>query len=121
ARHRGPDLAAAVRGRGPSPVRGGYHSFGLRPDLGHPVLPRPVAGRPRPQGAPGTIPRQDVTGQLLLGHLRPGPLPVLRSYDDVRRAASPRRAILEFCDSLFEAGSRLGRWDDGLMIAGPAS
>src|SRR5207245_4482370 len=77
ARRRGPYLAAAVRGRGPSPVRGGYHSFGLRPDLGHPVLPRPVAGRPRPQGAPGTIPRQDVTGQLLLWHLRPGPLPVL--------------------------------------------
>ncbi|TMD04468.1 MAG: hypothetical protein E6J01_12950 [Chloroflexi bacterium] len=54
-------------------------------------------------------------------HWDPAVREFLLPYDDVRRAASPRRAILEFCDSLFEAGSRLGRWDDGLMIAGPAS
>jgi hypothetical protein len=38
------------------------------------------------------------------------------SYDDVRRASSPREAILEFCESLYSAGSRLGRWDPLLVI-----
>ncbi len=32
-------------------------------------------------------------------------------YDDVRTAASPREALLEFCQSTYEAGADLGRWD----------
>ncbi|MCU1343671.1 MAG: hypothetical protein JWN92_3094 [Candidatus Acidoferrum typicum] len=32
-------------------------------------------------------------------------------YDDVRAAASPRNALLEFCQSTYEAGADLGRWD----------
>jgi hypothetical protein len=32
-------------------------------------------------------------------------------YDDVRAAASPRDALLEFCQSTYEAGADLGRWD----------
>jgi len=32
-------------------------------------------------------------------------------YDDVRAADSPRDALLEFCQSTYEAGADLGRWD----------
>ena len=32
-------------------------------------------------------------------------------YDDVRRASSPRDAILEFAQSTYEAGANLGKWD----------
>jgi len=32
-------------------------------------------------------------------------------YDDVRAADSPRDALLEFCQSTYEAGADLGHWD----------
>lgn len=32
-------------------------------------------------------------------------------YDDVRRAASPRQALLDFCQSTYEAGATLAKWD----------
>ena len=32
-------------------------------------------------------------------------------YDDVRAAPSPTMALLEFCQSTYEAGARLGNWD----------
>jgi Family of unknown function (DUF5996) len=32
-------------------------------------------------------------------------------YDDVRRAHSPEQALLEFCQSTYEAGTNLARWD----------
>jgi Family of unknown function (DUF5996) len=32
-------------------------------------------------------------------------------YDDVRAASSPRNALLEFCQSTYEAGADLGKWD----------
>ncbi len=32
-------------------------------------------------------------------------------YDDVRSAASPSAPLLEFCQSTYEAGATLGRWD----------
>jgi hypothetical protein len=38
----------------------------------------------------------------------------LLPYDDVRRAASPRREILDFCESLYAAGARLARWPEAL-------
>ncbi len=71
----------------------------------YPVLEGIEEGRLRPAGA----------------HWDPAMREFLLPYDDVRRAASPRQAILEFCDGLFEAGSRLGRWDDRLMIADQAT
>ncbi len=37
-------------------------------------------------------------------------------YDDVRRASSPREAILEFAESLYATGARLARWDPALVI-----
>jgi hypothetical protein len=40
----------------------------------------------------------------------------LLPYDEVRRASSPRDALFEFCESLYAAGARLGRWDPGLVI-----
>jgi hypothetical protein len=36
-------------------------------------------------------------------------------YEDVRKAASPRDAILEFCESTYAAGARLRDWDPGLV------
>jgi hypothetical protein len=32
-------------------------------------------------------------------------------YDDVRTAAAPRAAILDFCQSTYEAAAKLGNWD----------
>jgi hypothetical protein len=32
-------------------------------------------------------------------------------YDDVRLSHSPERALLEFCQSTYEAGANLGKWD----------
>ncbi len=32
-------------------------------------------------------------------------------YDDVRRAESPREALLEFFESAYEAGANLAHWD----------
>ena len=32
-------------------------------------------------------------------------------YDDVRRAPSPSAALLDFCQSTYEAGANLGSWD----------
>jgi hypothetical protein len=32
-------------------------------------------------------------------------------YDDVRTSDSPRDALLEFCQSTYEAGAELGKWD----------
>jgi len=36
-------------------------------------------------------------------------------YDDVRKAASPKDAILDFCESTYAAGARLLGWDPGLV------
>src|SRR5205823_3118475 len=35
-------------------------------------------------------------------------------YEDVRKAVSPRDAILDFCESTYAAGARLRGWDAGL-------
>jgi hypothetical protein len=35
----------------------------------------------------------------------------LLKYDDVRKAASPAEALLQFCQSTYEAGANLGKWD----------
>jgi hypothetical protein len=35
----------------------------------------------------------------------------LLMYEDVRKAESPTGSLLEFCQSTYEAGARLGNWD----------
>ena len=35
----------------------------------------------------------------------------LLMYDDVRESPSPREALLDFCQSTYEAGADLGKWD----------
>ena len=35
----------------------------------------------------------------------------LLMYEDVRRAESPSAALLDFCQSTYEAGANLGNWD----------
>ncbi len=32
-------------------------------------------------------------------------------YEDVRRAKSPSSALVEFCESTYQAGARLAGWD----------
>jgi hypothetical protein len=36
-------------------------------------------------------------------------------YDDVRKAESPSAALLEFCESTYDAAADLGRWDRGTL------
>jgi hypothetical protein len=49
----------------------------------------------------------------------------LLSYDDVRTAADPRAALLDFCQSTYEAAAKLANWDRAALerseIAGSAS
>jgi Family of unknown function (DUF5996) len=47
----------------------------------------------------------------------------LMMYDDVRRAASPSAALLEFCQSTYEAAAILGKWDRTALerVAGSAA
>jgi hypothetical protein len=35
----------------------------------------------------------------------------LLMYDDVRTAPSPSAALLDFCESTYEAGAHLANWD----------
>ena len=35
----------------------------------------------------------------------------LLMYEDVRKATSPSKALLEFAQSTYEAGANLGKWD----------
>jgi len=37
-------------------------------------------------------------------------------YEDVRKSASPREAVLRFFESTYAAGARLARWDPGLAV-----
>lgn len=39
----------------------------------------------------------------------------LLAYEDVRRSASPVRALLEFCRSTYQAAARFGQWDRGAL------
>jgi hypothetical protein len=36
-------------------------------------------------------------------------------YDDVRRSSSPRQSLLDFCQSTYEAGATLAKWDRGAL------
>jgi uncharacterized protein DUF5996 len=35
----------------------------------------------------------------------------LLMYDDVRASSSPREALLDFCQSTYDAAADLGHWD----------
>jgi hypothetical protein len=41
------------------------------------------------------------------------------AHEDLRKAASPRDAILEFCETTYAAGARLSGWDPGLVAERP--
>jgi hypothetical protein len=43
----------------------------------------------------------------------------LLMYDDVRSSASPRDALLEFCQSTYEAAADLGHWDRAALEKPP--
>ena len=42
------------------------------------------------------------------------------TYDDVRSSPSPGAALLEFCQSTYEAGATLGKWDRNALERQPA-
>ena len=42
----------------------------------------------------------------------------LLSYEDVRTAADPRAALLDFCQSTYEAAANLGKWDRAALERG---
>src|SRR5437764_535568 len=42
-------------------------------------------------------------------------------YDDVRRASSPSAALLDFCQSTYEAGAHLAHWDRQALEKAPHS
>jgi hypothetical protein len=65
--------------------------------------------------APAGIERETV--QPAGAHWNPDVKEFLLPYDEVRKAASPRDAILEFCESVYEVGARVGRWDKNLLIS----
>lgn len=59
--------------------------------------------------------------------VRPGPAhydsqirEFILMYDDVRNAASPSAALLEFCNSTYEAAATLGHWDREALERGTA-
>src|SRR6267378_2210670 len=60
---------------------------------------------PEPQGFRGFRVRPDAA----VYHQQLGEF--LLMYDDVRTAPSPGAALLEFCESTYEAGARLANWD----------
>jgi hypothetical protein len=45
----------------------------------------------------------------------------LLMYDDVRRTPSPSAALLDFCESTYEAGARLANWDRVALERSPNS
>jgi hypothetical protein len=42
-------------------------------------------------------------------------------YDDVRRSASPSAALLDFCQSTYEGGATLGKWDRNALERPPGA
>ena len=64
---------------------------------------------PEPQGFKEARVRPDAAGyDKGLGEF-------LLSYDDVRKAQSPSAALLEFCQSTYDAAAELGHWDRRLL------
>jgi hypothetical protein len=45
----------------------------------------------------------------------------LLAYDDVRSAQSPSAALLDFCQSTYDAAADLGKWDRGMLERGGAA
>ncbi len=42
-------------------------------------------------------------------------------YDDVRESSSPRETLLAFCQSTYEAGATLGKWDRNALERAPGA
>ena len=61
------------------------------------TAPQPAALPEEPIGAPGFW-SKDLSEYLV-------------RYDDVRSAASPRKALLDFCQSTYEAAATLAKWN----------
>jgi hypothetical protein len=67
---------------------------------------------PKPEGFERETVRPDAAGwNAQLGEF-------ILMYDDVRRAASPHDALMDFLQSTYEAGARLAGWDRAALEAG---
>ena len=60
---------------------------------------------PEPPGFPSASVRPAAA------HYHPSLKEFILMYDEVRKAADPRSALLDFCQSTYEAGAALGHWD----------
>ena len=45
----------------------------------------------------------------------------LLMYDDVRASGSPREALLDFCQSTYDAAADLGHWDRAALEKPPST
>jgi Family of unknown function (DUF5996) len=70
---------------------------------------------PEPQGFREARVRPDA------GFYQPKLGEFLLMYEDVRRAASPSAALLEFCQSTYESGAKLANWDRQSLEREPES
>jgi hypothetical protein len=70
---------------------------------------------PEPQGFREARVRPDA------GFYQPKLGEFLLMYEDVRRAASPSAALLQFCQSTYEAGAKLANWDRQSLEREPES
>jgi hypothetical protein len=64
---------------------------------------------PEPEGFRAAPVRPDAA------HYAPQLGEFLLMYEDVRKATSPSAALLEFCQSTYEAGAIAGKWDRGTL------
>ena len=81
-------------------------SFGFWPgDLNFPSAAFYSYTKPAPQG----IDKQTIRPEAAYWDTKMGEF--ILKYDDVRAAQSPDQAILDFCQSAYEAGANLARWD----------
>jgi hypothetical protein len=75
---------------------------------------------PQPAFFSYTYPKPDGIEQQAIEPAQAGWNPKLGEfallYDDVRSSASPEEAILQFFESTYAAGARLGKWDPSLLV-----
>jgi hypothetical protein len=81
-------------------------SFGFWP--GDPAFPQ-AAFYSYTKPAPAGLDKQTVRPDMAYWDQKMGEF--ILKYDDARAAQSPNQAILDFCQSTYEAGANLAQWD----------
>ena len=85
-------------------------SFGFWPgDLNFPAAAFYSYTKPAPEG----IDKQTIRPEAAYWDTKMGEF--ILKYDDARAAPAPDQAILDFCQSAYEAGANLARWDRNVL------